>query len=127
MADSRRGDSPPLFSSLEKIYLASTGKESSRYEKIKETFHNKFGCPPEFYARAPGRVNIIGEHIDYCGYGVLPMAVEQDIVIAVAPNDQKTLNISNTFGDFQDFNVSCEDYKIDGRSGTIIFSVVTRV
>jgi len=29
------------------------------------------------------------------------MAVEQDIVIAVAPNDQRTLNISNTFSDFQ--------------------------
>ena len=42
-----------------------------------------------------------GEHIDYCGYGVLPMAVEQDIVIAVAINDQKMLNISNTFNNFQ--------------------------
>ena len=42
-----------------------------------------------------------GEHIDYCGYGVLPMAVEQDIVIAVATIDQKTLNISNTYSDFQ--------------------------
>ena len=29
------------------------------------------------------------------------MAVEQDIVIAVAANDQKMLNISNTFEDFQ--------------------------
>ena len=29
------------------------------------------------------------------------MAVEQDIVIAVGPNDQKTLNISNTFNDFE--------------------------
>ncbi|RMX46098.1 hypothetical protein pdam_00009363 [Pocillopora damicornis] len=109
------GECPPLYSSLEKIYLASTDKALSRYEKIKEAFHSKFGCSPEFYARAPGRVNIIGEHIDYCGYGVLPMAVEQDIVIAVAANDQKMLNISNTFEDFQDFSVGCEDYKIDGK------------
>ncbi|XP_020624383.1 N-acetylgalactosamine kinase-like [Orbicella faveolata] len=116
MADNGSGVcSPPLFSSLEKVYFASTAKATSRYEKIKGTFLNKYGSPPEFYARAPGRVNIIGEHIDYCGYGVLPMAVEQDIVIAVAPNDQKTLNISNTFNDFQDFSTSCEYYKIDGK------------
>jgi len=39
---------------------------------------------PEFYARAPGRVNIIGEHIDYCGYSVLPAAIENDFVMAVS-------------------------------------------
>jgi len=42
-----------------------------------------------------------GEHIDYCGYGVLPMAVEQDIVIAVGPNDKKMLNLANTYSNFQ--------------------------
>ena len=38
----------------------------------------------------------IGEHIDYCGYAVLPMAVEQDIVIAVAFNDDGILRLANT-------------------------------
>lgn len=42
-----------------------------------------------------------GEHIDYCGYGVLPMAVEQDIVIAAGTNDEKMLNLSNTYSSFQ--------------------------
>lgn len=40
-------------------------------------------------------MNLIGEHIDYEGYGVLPMAIEQDTVVAIATSNDRTLSISN--------------------------------
>ncbi|KAM5336898.1 N-acetylgalactosamine kinase isoform 1-T1 [Glossophaga mutica] len=87
--------------------------EHPRLLKLKEMFNSKFGSIPKFYVRAPGRVNIIGEHIDYCGYSVLPMAVEQDILIAVEPVKANTLQLSNTNPLYPDFSTSANDIQID--------------
>ena len=51
-------------------------KHKPRYENLARRFRELYGVRPAFYCRAPGRVNIIGEHIDYCGYSVLPAALE---------------------------------------------------
>jgi galactokinase len=47
-----------------------------RYNNLRDRFKALYGEIPTFFSRAPGRVNIIGEHIDYCGYAVLPAAIE---------------------------------------------------
>ncbi len=45
-------------------------------------FVEAFGAPPDGVARAPGRINLIGEHIDYNGGLVLPMAIDRDCAVA---------------------------------------------
>jgi galactokinase len=48
-------------------------------------FTVRFGRRPRWIVAAPGRVNIIGEHTDYSGGLVLPMAIDRYTVIAAAP------------------------------------------
>ncbi|KAM4619513.1 N-acetylgalactosamine kinase [Polymixia lowei] len=87
---------------------------SERLQNLKKTFEQKYGESPVFYACAPGRVNLIGEHIDYCGYSVLPMAIEQNILAAVSINDSGTIQLANRNPQYKDFTVSCkEDIAID--------------
>jgi galactokinase len=45
-----------------------------------------YGRDATLIAAAPGRVNLIGEHIDYCDGFVLPFAIDRYVVIAAAPN-----------------------------------------
>ncbi len=64
---------------------------SSISEKFVEVFHHQ----PDIIAAAPGRVNLIGEHIDYSQGFVLPFAIEARTFTAMRRNNEETIRISS--------------------------------
>ena len=55
---------------------------SQLVEELRAQFKTKFDSEPDVIVAAPGRVNLIGEHIDYCDGFVLPMAIDRYTVVA---------------------------------------------
>ncbi len=70
--------------------------------QLLEKFRARFGTPAAIY-RAPGRVNLIGEHTDYNDGFVLPAAIEFHCWVAAAPRGDKKLVIHS-----ENFNETVE-------------------
>lgn len=64
-----------------------SGAEVVSQGDLERAFKERYGSRPTHVARAPGRVNLIGEHIDYAGLPVLPMALQREIRMAFRPRD----------------------------------------
>jgi galactokinase len=54
-------------------------------------FQRTYGTAPRTVASAPGRVNLIGEHLDYNGGPVLPFAIQRRVWVAVGPAEEYSL------------------------------------
>ncbi|KAL0368160.1 UNVERIFIED_CONTAM: Galactokinase [Sesamum calycinum] len=102
----------PVFKSLEPVYGTGSHLEEAelRFSKLKSKFNEFFGHPlisvhdlqvlyaynKTAFLSVSWRVNLIGEHIDYEGYSVLPMAIRQDTIVAIRKVEgEKVLRIAN--------------------------------
>jgi galactokinase len=61
-------------------------------QHVRRAFADRFGGTPRLF-RAPGRINLIGEHTDYSDGFVFPAAIDRDCVAAIAPNGKDTLRV----------------------------------
>ena len=84
-------------------------------QKMIPVFEKEFGVKPEYAGRAPGRVNLIGEHIDYCGFSVFPMALEGKYTTALlAKNESGIIRIRNLDSNLKDSDVKVNSSKLEG-------------
>lgn len=97
LTNSRSSDNPVVIQREDVLNPA----DQTRLQHFKKVFQERTKTDIQYLVRAPGRVNIIGDHIDYHGFAVLPMAIENSIWLGCSfelpsDGDQKCgLNISN--------------------------------
>lgn len=60
---------------------------------IRDSFEEIYGKPPVLSVRAPGRVNLLGEHTDYNGGFVLPAAIDKAIYFCLSKREDRTVNL----------------------------------
>ena len=83
--------------------MQGSGATTTRQEVV-EAFRHRWEAEPAVVVRAPGRVNLIGEHTDYNDGFVLPMAIDRAVWIALRPRpDRRVVLHSLNFGDLTDF------------------------
>lgn len=74
---------------------------------VVQRFVTLFSERPSILVRAPGRVNLIGEHTDYNDGFVLPMAIDRAVWIALRPRgDRRLLLYSNDFSETAEFELA---------------------
>ena len=62
-------------------------------ERAAVSFEWAYGRKPAVIARAPGRVNLIGEHVDYSDGLVLPVGIELDVVVAASARTDRGVRV----------------------------------
>lgn len=83
---------------------------------ISTAFETTFGRKPEVVAQAPGRVNLIGEHIDYSDGFVLPFAIDSVTKCAIARRADQLIRISSAQRANKVVEISLSD--VSAKSGT---------
>jgi galactokinase len=58
--------------------------------RARQGFRLAYGVEPHRFFAAPGRVNLIGEHVDYNDGFVLPCAIDREAIVALGPADKDT-------------------------------------
>lgn len=71
--------------------------ETPTKQRLTEFFLSVYGSQPQIFARAPGRVEFIGNHTDYNGGLVVGAAIDRSLFVAVAPRTDGKIRFASEF------------------------------
>jgi galactokinase len=90
------------------------------------TFSKTFSSNPEIICEAPGRVNLIGEHVDYCDGFVMPFAISDRTYAAISRRQDRRIRIASKQRRNEVFETNLDDLKpgLDGKWERYICGVI---
>ncbi|RZJ68763.1 MAG: galactokinase [Flavobacterium sp.] len=103
-------------------------KKKKLIQDVRSEFQKVFGFIPKHTFLAPGRINIIGEHVDYNDGYVLPAAINKYIVFAVSPNETDEISIvAKDLSDAHHFNLSDDIKPIEKMWANYMLGVLSQL
>ncbi len=103
IADIASGNMDKIFGDL---YADDIVAQKQRYTALLNKFIDKYGDKKVVITRSPGRINLMGRHIDHRGGGINVMATDKDQIFVSARRDDDTVRISNMDTAYPDNNFS---------------------
>jgi len=98
-----------LDSYFKELYGENIQSQKRRYVDLLNHFINKYGDKKVVITRSPGRVNLMGRHIDHRGGSINVMVTDKDTVFVSAMRDDDIVNISNVDTSYPDKNFSISE------------------
>lgn len=81
-------------------------KSKEQLSGMDSQFRDVFGVDPQIFVRAPGRVNLIGEHTDYNEGFVLPCAIDRNMTLLAVPSGDDFVEVfSNDYNESDNFSL----------------------
>ena len=91
-----------LRETFEGLYGPAAPAQEKRYTAILDAFIKRFGDAKVVFARAPGRVNLMGRHVEHRGGGINVFATGCDTVMVAAPREDDRIRLADVDPDYPD-------------------------
>lgn len=86
-------------------------EKKCEYISALSAFIKKYGDKDVIVSRAPGRVNLMGRHVEHRGGNINPIAIHRETIMVASKRDDDTVSISNVDLIFSDYEFSIADEK----------------
>jgi galactokinase len=93
---------------LEEVYGAEAPVQRRRYQEAIRAYETALGSGEVFCFRAPGRVNLIGEHTDYNQGFVMPVALDRDVLLLARPRADSVVYLRNVESRYRDLSFTID-------------------
>lgn len=125
IADIQEGKMDSIFAEL---YGDDICQQRQRYTTLLETFLQKYGDQKVVITRSPGRINLMGRHIEHRGGSINVMATDKDQVFVSARREDDTVRIANVDSTYPDrsFSIS-ETMSLGSRESWLAYLASDRV